>query len=92
MERSTLIRIKGDGLLHKTTTSKAGQACPAACARHDDVASPVAARLPIRHACAPEPRRGDPRTTFRKTTDTILDGAGVTARVIADQWGVPGRR
>src|SRR6478672_11139975 len=60
VERSTLIRIRGDGLLHKTTTSKAGRACPAAYPRHGDVASPVAARLPIRHARPPQPRQGIP--------------------------------
>ena len=107
---STLIRIKGDGLLRKITKSKAGQR---------QLLLPIAATemlrsrwlrgyrfdMPVfpnldggfrdpsntrRELTRAAKRNGFAWVTshnFRKTTATILDEAGVTARVIADQLG-----
>ncbi|MEO7845267.1 MAG: hypothetical protein ABIR82_08010 [Nocardioides sp.] len=85
---STLIRVKGEGLLrtHEDTHRGAGPRTSVECGRRAPPA--LHDRRPAGPACLPCPTRRFPCShTFGKTAATMLDEAGLSARLIADQLG-----
>jgi integrase len=112
---STLIRIRGEGLLRKSTKSRAAERTlplPMSAvamlrqrfmsgARLDqplfpDVnggfRDPANVRREFRESRGQEELAWITSHSFRKTAATILDQAALSARLVADQLGTPGRR
>jgi integrase len=107
---STVIRVKGQGLIRKTTKSRAGQRTlilpswavadlrrrrargvlldqPIYSDTRGGLRDPNNTRRALRRALDDAGFQWVTSHNFRKTTATLLDEAGLSARVIADQLG-----